>query len=109
MKRRYAEEWTKWRVLVSEQIQSGQSVAAFCRDRGLRDGLFYDWKKRFREVVGEKFVEVEVATPGEPVPVTPAYGMAIELRLNKGRSLVIEPGFDASHLRALLAVLESGA
>jgi hypothetical protein len=31
----------------------------------------------------------------------------IEVRLVGGRSLVVESGFDPSHLRALLAVLES--
>jgi hypothetical protein len=33
----------------------------------------------------------------------------IELRLSGGYSLLVQPGFDAGHLRALLAVLESGS
>jgi antitoxin component of MazEF toxin-antitoxin module len=33
-------------------------------------------------------------------------GAAIEVRLSNGRSLVVAPGFAASHLRALLAVVE---
>ena len=105
MKQPRAELWTKWRGLVSEQSQSGQTVSAFCRDRGLRDSLFYDWKKRIREVEAAKFVEVKVKDSSEqkkPVPKHPA----IEVRLSTGRSLLVEPGFDASHLRALLAVLE---
>jgi hypothetical protein len=32
---------------------------------------------------------------------------SIEIRLRGGCSLVVEPGFETSHLRALLAVLES--
>jgi len=36
-------------------------------------------------------------------------GKAIEVRLGAYRSLVVEPGFDARHLRALLAVLESAS
>jgi hypothetical protein len=36
-------------------------------------------------------------------------GSAIEVRLRSGYSLVVERGFDASHLRALLMVLESKA
>lgn len=36
-------------------------------------------------------------------------GSAIELRLKGGRSLVIEPGINVHHLRALLTVLESEA
>src|SRR5271165_669854 len=36
-----------------------------------------------------------------------AMGSAIEVRLSNGRSLIVAPEFDASHLRALLAVVES--
>jgi hypothetical protein len=49
MKQLKAALWTKWRALVSEQGQSGQTVSAFCRDRGLRDSHCCDWKKRIRE------------------------------------------------------------
>jgi hypothetical protein len=103
------EAWTKWVGLVSEQSQSGQTVAAFCRERGLRAWHFYEWKKRVRESEAAKFVEVQIAAPAEPVRAKGARSSAIEIRLRAGRSLVVEPGFDASHLRALLSVLEPGA
>lgn len=35
MNQRRDQAWAKWRNLVSEQEQSGQSVAGFCRERGL--------------------------------------------------------------------------
>jgi hypothetical protein len=103
------EAWSKWGGLVSEQSQSGQSVAAFCRERGLRAWHFYEWKKRLRESEGARFVEVQIAEPAVGVGPTGARSSAIEIRLRAGRSLVVEPGFDASHLRALLSVLEPGA
>jgi hypothetical protein len=103
------EAWTKWGGLVSEQSQSGQSVAAFCRERGLQAWHFYEWKKRLRESEAAKFVEVQIAEPAEPLRSKGAERSAIEIRLRAGRSLVVEPGFDASHLRALLSVLEPGA
>src|SRR5664279_950485 len=107
MRQQKSELWTKWRGLVSEQSQSGQTVAAFCRDRSLRDSLFYDWKKRLREGEAVQFVEVKVKPSLEqPKPAPKAYS-AIEIRLNKGRSLLVEPSFDSNHLRALLAVLEA--
>ena len=109
MKQLSAELWTKWRGLVSEQSQSGQTVSAFCRDRGLRDSLFYDWKKRIREVEAAKFVEVNVKDSSEQKKPVSEHYPAIEVRLSKGRILLVEPGFDASHLRALLAVLEMEA
>jgi hypothetical protein len=103
------EAWTKWSGLISEQSQSGQSIAAFCRERGLRAWQFYEWKKRLRRGEAGKFVEVQIAGAGEGVQPAGARSRAIEIRLREGRSLVVEPGFDVSHLRALLAVLEPGA
>ena len=102
-----AEVWTKWRGLVSEQAQSGQSAARFCSDRGLRVWQFYDWKKRLVEGEVAKFVSVEVNPAELAVSSSVPGDKAIEIRLRRGCSLVVEPGFDASHLRALLAVLES--
>ena len=99
----------KWRGVVSEQSQSGQTVAAFCRDRGIRDSQFYDWKKRVREGEAAKFVEVKVKPSSERRTPAPERYPAIEIRLSKGRSILVEPGFDASHLRALLTVLETEA
>jgi transposase-like protein len=109
MRQLKAELWTKWRGLVSEQSQSGQTVKAFCHDRGLRDSLFYDWKKRLREGESVQFVEVKVKEPVEQRKPAPKHYSAIEIRLNKGRTLLVEPGFDANHLRALLSVLETEA
>ena len=46
---------------------------------------------------------LEVAS--EPLSVAP--GKAIEVRLGPRRSVFVEPGFDAEHLRTQLQVLES--
>ena len=122
MRQRGAEVWAKWRGLVSEQHESGKSVAEFCLERGLATSQLFAWKRRVREAdaahpsdedlslgtPGAQFMSVEVASAAEtkrPAPVMP--GGAIEVRLGGGRSLVVEPGFDAHHLRALLAVLET--
>jgi hypothetical protein len=105
-----AEERKKWRGLVSEQKQSGQNVVIFCREHGLREWQFYAWKKRLRESeTTAQFVEVQVKSAGKVAEDKPAVGGAIEIRLNKGRSLVVEPGFDTRHLQALLAALETEA
>ena len=109
MRQGITEAWTKWRELVSEQSQSGQNVAAFCGEPGLRAWQFYEWKKRLRESEGARFVEVQIAAPAQAVQPAGARSSAIEIRLREGRSLVVEPGFEASHLRALLTVLESEA
>ena len=97
--------WAKWRKLVAQQRKSGQSVAAFCRERGLCAPHFFVWKKRLSQAGAEKFVEVKVAAAPEAV----AHDSMIEVRLGNGRSLLVGRGFDASHVRALLAVMETEA
>jgi hypothetical protein len=72
MRQHKEEDWARWRGLVSEQVESGRSVATFCRERGLRDWQLYEWKKRLREAEAAPFVAVEVArseAPTRPVPV----------------------------------------
>ena len=102
------EKQVKWRNLIAEQKESGQSAAAFCRARGVREALFYYWKKQLQEVAQRQFVEVQVAKPDLSQRHSgAALGTTIEVRLGNGRSLMVAPEFDAGHLRALLAVLES--
>ena len=95
----------RWRGLVSEQVASGTSVAAFCRDRGLRDWQLYEWKKRLRASEAAPFISIAVAS-AEAASVQPGQMPGIEIRHRRGWSLMVEPGFDANHLRRLLAVLE---
>ena len=88
-----------------EQRGSGQTVKAFCRERGLTTSQFYTWRKRLRGLAGERFLEVQVARPAaRPIPSKRG---AIEIRLAEGRCVLVEPGFDPEHLRAVVAALEA--
>ena len=103
MTKRSKKVWTEWRKLVREQARSGQTVNAFCRERGLCRPYFFTWKKRLQESTAAKFLEVRVtgrapSTPGDA---------GVEIRLRNGRSLMVRLGFDAGHVRALLAVVEA--
>ena len=106
MRQAGAEVEAKWRGLVSEQTQSGRSAAQFCREHDIRVWQFYDWKKRLVEAEAGSFVSVE-QKPAERATYSSCGDKAIEVRLRGERSLVVAPGFDPSHLHALLAVLES--
>jgi hypothetical protein len=121
--------WGKWRKLVREQGRRGQSVAAFCRERGLCAPYFYAWKKRLREATAgrdvlraplTKFVEVRLVPAGPGLAgaareagaanVWRAAGdVRVEILLKNGRSLRVGPGFDAELVRELVAVVESAA
>jgi hypothetical protein len=109
MRKRGCEALAKWRGLVSEQGRSGRSVAAFCRERGLCASYFFAWKKRLSQAATGQFVEVQVVGARAATQLTAAHSRAIEIRLGDGRSVFVEPGFDADHLRTLLAVLEARA
>ena len=92
---------------VSEQEQSGESVAA--PDRELARSQFICWKKRLREAGRAPFVTVHLAQPVVETRVRArALGSAsIEVWLRNGPSLMVAANFEARHLRALLAVVES--
>jgi hypothetical protein len=100
-----------WRGLVSGQVASGKSVAAFCRERELRVWQFYEWKKRLRKPASAAFVAVEVSKAETPVQRTPhtTQMSAIEIHHRRGWSLIVEPKFEANHLHRLLSVLEMEA
>ena len=102
MTKRSKKAWTKWRKLVSEQARSGQTVRAFCHERGLCRPYFFVWKKRLEDNTPAKFLEVQVMEHG---PSTPD-DSSVEIRLQNGRSLMVRPGFDAGHVRALLEAVE---
>lgn len=103
MKKRSKKAWTKWRRLIREQARSGQTVTAFCRERSLCRPYFFVWKKRLEESEAAKFLEVQVS---ERAPST-AGDAGVEIRLQNGRTLMVRPGFDAEHVRALMAVVEA--
>ena len=87
----------------SEQIRSGQTVKAFCQERGLCRPYLFVWKRRLEEGTPAKFLEVQVTEHRASAPGD----SSVEIRLRNGRSLMVRPGFDAEHVRALLAVVEA--
>ncbi len=99
MAKRRDETWAKWRAVVRQQANSGQSAAGFCRERGISVTHFFEWRRKLSEAESKEgqFVEVRLA---------PAQNRALEVRLAGGRSVMVEPGFDAGHLRAVVAALE---
>jgi hypothetical protein len=103
--------WAKWGKLVSEQVGSGQSVAAFSGERRLCAPHFFAWKKRLPEAAWPRQAQGDEAAQFVEVKLVGAASTAgesrVEVRLPNGRSLLVGRGFDAQHLRALLAVVET--
>ncbi len=95
---RNPEVWAQWQRLVAEQEASGLTVAEFCRRRRISRSHWFAWRRRLNAAGSARFVAVRVA---EDQPVC----RATEVRPGGGRSILLEPGLDAVHLRAVLEAL----
>jgi hypothetical protein len=89
----------KWQELIRQQRESKLSVSAFCRQHGISDQSFYNWRKRLTADEPVRFALVEANAPGAD-RLAP-----LELILASGDRLRIAPGADAAALRAVLSVL----
>lgn len=95
---RKARQWRQW---LDAWRRSGLSVRAFCARHGLSQPSFYAWRRELarRDAAQPAFVPVQIvaeASAAEPLAVV----------LPGGRTIRVGPGFDATTLRQLLAVLE---
>ena len=83
------------------------SVSKFCKEEGLSEGSFYNWRKKLTR--SDEFAEdkqkslaqsafIEIAMPKDN-PV------ALELVLSSGNTLRINPGIDSKTLTNVLSAL----
>jgi transposase-like protein len=93
----------RWQELIRQHEQSKLSVTAFCREHGISDQSFYNWRKRLSGSEPVRFALVEAGAPvtNDKTP--------IELILAGGDRLRIPPGIDAATLRTVLSVLRERA
>ena len=88
--------------LVEEFISGGMRRSEFCRRRGLSPGTL-----RRRLEGGKQGARQTPRLVGVELEQKPAQkANAIEVVLARGRRVEVRPGFDATTLQALIAVLE---
>jgi len=83
----------EWRQIIDGHRPSGLTVAAYCLDRGITQGSFYTWKRRFRSPAKLN----RLPKPAAFVEVTPPrVGTAdtIAICLRGERRLLARRGFD---------------
>lgn len=92
----------KWRRIIESRQASGQSVAAFCRERDISQAGFYAWKRRLRGAgPTPAFVEVKTVEQARPNG-----SEGIEVCLAGGRRVLVRRGFDRELLVETIGVLE---
>jgi hypothetical protein len=92
----------KWQRILASQRASGQSVAAFCRQRNINQAGLYAWRRRLRGAEPTTdFVEVKTVEDARP-----ASADGIEVSLAGGRRVLVRRGFDRELLVETIGVLE---
>ena len=81
-----------WGKLIAEQEASGQTIRAFCKERGISDHSFYFWRKRLGPSERVQFALLK----------TVASAAALELILASGERLRIGNGVDEATFRLVL-------
>lgn len=85
-----------WREVICRQQSSGVSIAQFCRQEGLAQASFYNWRKKLATDSDGLFLELQLPDLNNGAPC--------EIVLRDCR-VVVPPGFDPDCLRRLLDVL----
>ena len=86
------------RQILKDQLTSGQTVVAFCRERGLKIPTFYAWKKKYPQDGNGKPTGFCQIVP-KSVPVER------RLRLPSGLELTIT-GFSTSEIAELILEID---
>ena len=91
--------------LVEEFISGGMKRSEFCRSRGLSPGTLRRRLEGGKQGARQTPRLVAVELEEKAVPKA----NALEVVLARGRRVEVRPGFDATTLQALIAVLEGNA
>jgi len=85
-----------WRDVIRRQRDSGLSIAQFCRQEGLAQASFDNWRKKLAPDKASPFLEVQLPSLTNSLPC--------EIVL-PGCRVVVPSRFDPESLRKLLDVL----
>jgi transposase-like protein len=91
-----------WREILAAWQESGQSIRAFCADRGVSEASFFAWRRTLRQ-------RDRQAPPAPPkfVPLHLLADAVLEVVLPSGVVIRVPPGADALLVAALVAALGS--
>jgi hypothetical protein len=123
-----------WRTTVAKWVASGLNIRGFCRKHHLTEPSFYCWRRELAARDGTPVARPATAPKSasstrrssarsRPLRPTPRRSSApaprpsfvalrvvadtpLELVLRSGHVLRVPPGYDAAHLRAVVAALE---
>ena len=94
-----------WRQVLADFQADGSSIRSFCRAAGLHESAFYFWRRELAQRDRRPSARAASAEPAF-VPVRVVASTPLEVVLRSGQVVRVGPGFEASHLRAVVDALE---
>lgn len=105
-----------WRLLIEEQRSGSQTIAAFCREKGVSPPSFYSWR---RKLEGESPSKSQGQASATPSPEQPAFiplrlpavlqvDEAIEIVHPRGYVVRLSGSVDRQSLSQIIEVLDQG-
>jgi hypothetical protein len=94
-----------WRMAIETWQASGISVRQFCKDEGLTEPQFYQWRKKL--IGGDSVVENQDTSAFIEVAIPRNNSVAVELIFVSGNTLRIPVGVDSATLSTILSVARS--
>jgi transposase-like protein len=97
----------KWRRIIDEQVVSGQTMAQYCRQRGIPASSLFFWRRRLKRAAGATaFVEAKLPACSPEFSAYDVSSASIEILCAKGRRIGLRKGFDPNVLREAVQALE---
>lgn len=93
-----------WQGIVDQFQQSGQTVQAFCTDKGLSVPSFYQWKRRLRDADG---VTASGIVPVKLLPSATDLAGAIQIVTPNGFVVRVNSSLSTEALARLLRTVAS--
>ena len=97
-----------WRRIVEEARRSGQGIRPFCRERHVKESLFYHWRRVLDDEDrsgGKRAVEPRFVLVSAHEKDRAESNSTLELVIERGWRLRIPSGADETTLRGVLAAL----
>jgi Transposase len=93
----------RWRDIIKDCMESGQSIRSYCQRRGISEGSFYYWRKKLPHQTEPKLNQV-IAPTFVPMRLLNPISFRVKVDCPSGHRVSIA-GVDSQTLKAVFASL----
>ena len=108
----------QWAQVMQERVASGQSIVAFCEERGIARQRYFYWQRRLRAVAADQLKQMSALSPEAQALVPSGWAQVTEepspapepqsltLRVG-GAEIEVRQGYDEALLASVCRALSS--